>query len=297
MTYWYAAQGVVRTFDASIDEGILWTCPRRPGETTSEDRTNILKMVEGDIVFYHSKSYLRAVSVVTASWRDAPRPSSHRPGRDGEEDDGWLVKVQPLETGLKLFYKNVAQLIKCGSPGPFNAVGAPRQKFLSRLNDVDGNKLLRRLGLEYVDEGLYGRPFTEWLGDNTDGLSISTIRNEQSALRRRLLKGRAVAPCSLCQAELPARLLVAGHIKPRASCSEQERKDYRAAMLICSLGCDVIFEWGYIVVSTDGRMEPGIPAETLPLEAAVAELSGQRCTAHDEVTAPRFESHRQLRIG
>ncbi len=228
MTYWYAAQGVVRTFEASIEEGILWACPRRPGETTGEDRTNICRMGEGDIVFHHSKSYLRAVSVVTASSEDAPRPASHRPGLDGEEDNGWLVRVQPLKIGIELFYKDVAQLIELGSPGPFTAAGVPqRKKFLSRLCDADGSRLLQHLGLEYVYGGLYGRPFTEWLGDDTDGLSTSTIRNEQSALRRHLLRGRMVAPCSLCQAELPARLLVAGHIKPRAFCSEEERKDYR----------------------------------------------------------------------
>ncbi|WP_394253534.1 hypothetical protein [Arthrobacter pityocampae] len=298
MAYWYASQGVVRTFNASIDEGILWTCERPQGKWTGEDRTNIRHMGEGDIVFHHSKSYLRAVSVVIASWEDAPRPTSHYPGLDGEEDDGWLVKVQPLETGLKLSYKDVAQLIELGSPGPFTAAGMPQhKKFLSRLGDADGNQLLHHLGLEYVDEGLYGRPSAEWLGDDTDGLSISTIRNEQSALRRHLLNGRPVAPCSLCQTELPACLLVAGHIKPRTLCSEQERKDYRAAMLICSLGCDALFEWGYIVVNANGRLEPGIPAETRPLEAAVAKLSGRGCTAYDEVTAPRFEFHRRLKVG
>lgn len=297
MTYWYAAQGVVRTFQASIEDGILWTCLRRQGKTTGEDRTNILHMSEGDIVFHHSKGYLRAVSIVMASSNHAPRPSSHRPGLEGDEDDGWLVRVRPLETDLDLSYKDVAQLIELGSPGPFNAVGVPQQKFLSRLTDVDGSSLLQHLGLEDVYGGLYGRPLTEWLGNKTDGLSISTIRNEQSALRRHLLKGRLIAPCSLCQAEFPARLLVAGHIKPRAFCSEEERKNYRAAMLICSLGCDALFEWGYIVVSANGRMEPGIPTETPQLESAVAKLNGQRCTAHDEVTAPRFEFHRQLRIG
>ncbi len=68
-------------------------------------------------------------------------------------------------------------------------------------------------------------------------------------------------------------------------------------MLICSLGCDALFEWGYIVVTANGRMEPGIPAETWQLESAVAKLSGQWCTAHDEVTAPRFEFYRRLRGG
>lgn len=297
MTYWYATQGVVKTFDASIDDGILWTCPRRPGKTTGPDRTNILQMIEGDIVFHHSKSFLRAVSIVTASSSPASRPISHRPGLEGDEDNGWLVRVQPLHTGLDLPYKDVARLIELGSPGPFNTVGVPQQKFLSPLSDANGEKLLQHLNLDYVHDGMYGRPFTEWLGDDTDGLSISTLRKEQSALRRHLLNGRDTALCSLCHAELPARLLIAGHIKPRTFCSKQERKDYRAAMLICALGCDALFEWGYIVVTTDGHMEPGIPAEAPALEAAVAKLIGERCTAYDEVTAPRFEFHRQLRIG
>ena len=68
-------------------------------------------------------------------------------------------------------------------------------------------------------------------------------------------------------------------------------------MLICALGCDALFEWGYIVVTTDGHMEPGTPAETPALETAVAKLTGERCTAYDEVTAPSFALHRQMKTG
>lgn len=259
---------------------------------------NIKELVPGDIVFHHSRSFLRGISVVTDPWVDWPRGPVYPRGK-GEGDDGWLVRVRPLVTGLELHYKDVAQLVVPGPPGPFtrDRQSTQRGKFISWLSDEDGNRILQHLGLEYVNDGLYGRPATEWAGDETDAFAISTIRNEQSALRRHLLQGRTVAPCSLCQAELPDRFLIAGHIKPRAFCNEEERRDYRAAMLVCSLGCDALFEWGYLVVGFDGRVEPGITAETEAVQVAVAAVAGGRCVAHDGVSAHRFEFHWKLHLG
>lgn len=295
MTFWYAIQA--KNYDEVIEDGGLWTSPRANGVKLEAGRENIFRLGPGDIVFHHARSCLRAVSVVTDSWVDWPRGPAY-PTPEGEGDEGWLVRTRPLEIGFELRFEDVAQLIELGAPGPFTQQGHPqRKKFISQLSDDDGTRLLDHLGLEYLHEGLYGRPATEWLGGETDAPSISTIRKEQSSLRRYLLGGRTIAQCSLCQAELPDRFLIAGHIKPRALCSEEERRDYRAAMLVCNLGCDALFEWGYVVVGDDGRIEPGISAETEAVRGAVDALAGRRCSAYDEETAPRFEFHRQLRAG
>lgn len=144
-------------------------------------------------------------------------------------------------------------------------------------------------------EGLLGRPASFWEGGTTDRQTLSTIRREQAYLRQHLLQQRAAAPCAICGEVLPARLLIAGHIKPRNKCTEKERTDFAAtAMLVCALGCDVLFEWGYIVVGPSGRIRPGRPAETQELERAVDQLIGGICTAHNESTAANFQAHRAL---
>jgi hypothetical protein len=42
-------------------------------------------------------------------------------------------------------------------------------------------------------------------------------------------------------------MLVAAHIKQRSQCTRREREDYRANIVaMCKLGCDELFERGYI---------------------------------------------------
>lgn len=49
-------------------------------------------------------------------------------------------------------------------------------------------------------------------------------------------------------------LLVAAHIKPRAKCSNQERRDWANIVPMCLLGCDALFERGRVAV-VKGRLD------------------------------------------
>ncbi|WP_188539418.1 MrcB family domain-containing protein [Kocuria dechangensis] len=146
-----------------------------------------------------------------------------------------------------------------------------------------------------ADDTLNRDYVSRWSGEETDAQAPATIRREQRELRRSLLKDRPTAPCALCGEVLPARLLIAGHIKPRSMCTEEERMDFTsAAMLVCALGCDALFECGYIVVDANGQVCRGRAAETKGLERAVDRLIGRTCTAHDVSTVANFEVHRCL---
>ncbi|PVE19203.1 hypothetical protein DDA93_05180 [Arthrobacter sp. Bz4] len=257
----------------------------------------IQSLQPGDKVFHYQKSYLRAVSRVATSWQPWSRPEENPKVYSAENDDGWLVTVDPIQTGLALHYSRAAELIRNGPGSPINAAGHPQQKFLSALSEEDGRSLLHELGMAAsaaMMDGLYGRP-DEWDGGETDEVSLGTVRQEQADLRRHLLNGRPIASCSVCGEERPAKLLVAGHIKPRNSCTEEERKNFRSvAMLVCSLGCDALFGWGYIYVDPEGYVRRGVPAETKDVEAAVDLLIGKHSGAHNEQTARNFAAHAEL---
>lgn len=296
MKYWYAMQG--DNFEVAIEQKALWTCPRGRNRALKETRSIIFEMQSGDIVFHHAEGYLRAVSRVIESYRECVRPPGYK-RRPNEGDAGWLVRVEPIETGLRLHYLELARLIQVGRPGPLNTPTNPYLGFLSRLTEADGVSLLSELQitLPVPAAGLLGRSPDYWDAEETDGSTWSSIRKEQGHLRGHLLGGRTIAPCSLCGSELPSGLLIAGHIKPRSKCSEQERRDFRsAAMLVCSLGCDALFEWGYVVVGATGEILPGAPAETQPLADAIGRLIGRRCSAHNEHTAKNFAEHRQMKL-
>lgn len=74
-------------------------------------------------------------------------------------------------------------------------------------------------------------------------------RAEQSLLRAYLLEGGKQGTCSICNSILPENMLVAAHIKRRSNCSDEEKLDFGAvATLMCKLGCDDLYEKGYIYV-------------------------------------------------
>lgn len=79
-------------------------------------------------------------------------------------------------------------------------------------------------------------------------------RVEQSQLRKKLLDGRNSANCTICNIDRPESMLVAGHIKKRSECTNEEKNDFNVGTLICLFGCDVLFEEGYISVNDSGKV-------------------------------------------
>ncbi|MFE2915665.1 hypothetical protein [Kitasatospora indigofera] len=87
-------------------------------------------------------------------------------------------------------------------------------------------------------------------------------RAEQSLLKQQLLPGTE-GECALCGRILPRAFLVAAHIKKRSICTDEEKRDLRnVAMLACLLGCDGLFEQGFIGVGADGKLLVSPAAES-----------------------------------
>src|SRR5262245_46109236 len=61
--------------------------------------------------------------------------------------------------------------------------------------------------------------------------------------------------CALCGRTYPVAFLVAAHVKQRASCSEEERRDWaHVVMPLCKFGCDDLYEHGYVSVEPGGKI-------------------------------------------
>jgi len=70
---------------------------------------------------------------------------------------------------------------------------------------------------------------------------------------------------------------VAAHIKKRSECSLDEKKDLaNVATAMCVLGCDSLFEKGYIGVQ-NGRVIQIKPTSTTNAQSHVSMLVGQNC--------------------
>lgn len=296
VAFWWASQG--KNHPIAIQQGSLWTCTWADGSLPT-DRALIKKIHSGDVVFHYQGPFLRAVSVADGSFVAYPRPDGYPKGIDADPDDGWLVTVKPVIQGLEIHRDRIAELLPHGSPGPLDKNGSPQQKYLSSLTPLDGNRLLAAVDLTDPSgtTNMLTNPAEMDSEDrNTDAAARAWSRIEQRGLRNYLLASRTEASCGLCGRLLPAPLLVAGHIKPRAHCTNQERWDYRAiAMLTCLLGCDALFEHGYVAVDETGTIVSGRPTANHELLDAAADLIGTRCPAYSGETSSAFQAHRELR--
>jgi hypothetical protein len=159
-------------------------------------------------------------------------------------------------------------------------------------------------------EEVAGQP-VEWLVPASEAafLSVSRIpgpldreythkgRVEQSYLRKLLLGKETSARCQMCGETLPSDLLVAAHVKPRSECSAQERRDAKnIVFLLCMLGCDALYERGYVSVDDRGRY---VVADRKLFSAHLASRlpSGRMvCRAWTAGSEPYFTWHRENRF-
>lgn len=132
------------------------------------------------------------------------------------------------------------------------------------------------------------------LASTDSHVGYSLARKEQGILRSMLLRGHSEGQCALCHRNLPADLIVAAHIKPRNKCSLSERKDPNIVMAACKLGCDELFEKGYIIVDGVGRIILNDKVRySLDLTEYVDSFKGNTCTAFNENTERFFAYKRE----
>jgi hypothetical protein len=134
------------------------------------------------------------------------------------------------------------------------------------------------------------------LDGDLDVPSLVKARREQGKARTRVLAGRTTVQCELCGLILPAPCCRLAHVKRRSACSGLERRQLKNLMLACALGCDHLFELGYVYVDSAGRIRRSPQMATTPdLDIAVSALAGRACLAHDSASEPFFAWHRNNR--
>ncbi len=124
----------------------------------------------------------------------------------------------------------------------------------------------------------------------TDAVRQVKARLEQAALRRRLIGSNVTSTCVICGRTLPSKLMHVAHIKRRSECSTSERLNLANVMLACTLGCDSLFEHGFVAVANDGVVTA--PRGNAHLESHLATVRGKPCAAHSPSSEPFFAWHR-----
>jgi len=214
------------------DDENVWVWGSRPGVYSRWARIQT-----GDIVmFYRAKRFISYAKVTVVCQNHDLAVNLWRRDPDGGtwEYVYFLNELHDADINVEEFNRVVGY-----SPN-FTPQG------LMVLDQTKSDLLIEEYGLEGEDLRLI--QYIDAIDAEPDNPGMSNVRGEQSELRRRLLRGRTVALCSICGEELNESLLVAAHIKKRASCSGEEKLDPQVVVLMCKLGCDALYEYGYLSV-------------------------------------------------
>lgn len=127
--------------------------------------------------------------------------------------------------------------------------------------------------------------------EKTDLPASSKSRQESQIFRKFLFGKSRTHICDLCSRELPTRLLVAAHIKPRADCTDIEKRDLNVIFRACKLGCDELFEKSYLIVDTNGKIvgTENLDKSTDALKQYASQVIGKTCNALSHLNEEYFE--------
>lgn len=132
------------------------------------------------------------------------------------------------------------------------------------------------------------------IDNETDVLARVLVRREQRKLRKKKFGDAQILQCDLCARTFPRRLMWLAHIKKRAHATFVERKDMANLMAACKLGCDDLFEHGYISVDGNGTIEANArTVTTTDIEHLAQQLAGRKCGAFTKKSATYFDWHRK----
>jgi len=128
--------------------------------------------------------------------------------------------------------------------------------------------------------------------EDLDTKSTTTGRKEQSRIRRLLFKNKPTGICSICNKEYPVKFLWAAHIKKRAKCSLDEKRDTRnIAAPMCKFGCDELYEKGYIGVEEGNVVQLKHDELTGNLQSYIDSITNNQCSSWNNKTRQYFEWH------
>jgi hypothetical protein len=157
---------------------------------------------------------------------------------------------------------------------------------------VQGAPVLATVGTPAPDES--EDPGFLVLGGDLDATVLTSVRREQRKLRAKLLGHATTGTCALCGRVVPTDCLRTAHVKRRSFCNEQERLDLANIMIACTLGCDHLFELGYIYVDPEGVVRSRENAASTPeLRAAIDRVADRACEAHNSTSEQYFAAHRE----
>ena len=173
-----------------------------------------------------------------------------------------------------------------------------KKNVLQAFQVVSANKVSKIFASEFATKKNssrsvhYQRKLKKITGE-TDLDSISKTRAEQKILSDYLFDDSEYSACAICSKHYPNQLLVAGHIKKRKDATKKERLDLNIVMPVCKLGCDELFEHGYIYVDENNILKKNLRKDgTIELDKVIEKLIDKKIEYVNENNKRYFYHHR-----
>ncbi|MDB4130793.1 hypothetical protein N9600_01405 [Flavobacteriaceae bacterium] len=166
------------------------------------------------------------------------------------------------------------------------------------LDELKSQLVLNEFGLESstyinaIDELEYSE--VAMTIPETEQVFIAKRRLEQGFLRKRLFGNKTNSECSCCKKTYPISMLWCSHIKKRAKCNDEEKRDYNVVLPMCRFGCDELFEKGFIGVDDDGLIIQTKSISNKNIQHYINNLVGNKCVGFSNKNLKYFKWHRDF---
>ncbi|GII67110.1 hypothetical protein Skr01_71950 [Sphaerisporangium krabiense] len=269
------------------------------GMTPGKKNVNVgkyRKLRPGDYVFFYGQKRLYLGGLVTYTFHN-PALARRLWGQDDEGQTWEFMYALDDLRGCNIPIEDVRQALPTVGPGwfvqnPYVAEGVAADNLIDLAQVAIGDVALLPSDtvILHDDEATEAPAFSGELERQVQQVS----RGEQTRLKRFLLPG-ATGICALCGRTFERRFLVAAHIKKRTHCTESERRDLaNVAMLNCILGCDALYEHGYVAVGPGGTLliSPAALREPSVRSHVELHLKGRLTHWWSQMREPYFAWHR-----
>jgi hypothetical protein len=265
--YWWVNQN--QTYTHEVRGGYLWSPKVNANGARNQFYENMKRVRRGDIVFSFCDTYIKAIGVCINEAESAPKPTAFGSTGAYWNDEGWFVEVQFRELSTPVRPREHMALLEPTLPqmySPLQRSGEGNQGvYLAEVPLPMAYQLLSLLGQEgqhvitglefFVDEAIAESAAEATIQTRND---IATTEKLQLIKARRgqgLFKSRVELIEDRCRVTAVRRPehLVASHIKPWRSSTDEEKLDGHNGLLLAP-HIDHLFDRGSIAFTNDGQI-------------------------------------------